>query len=320
MQISRPTNKGVSDVFGNYQTWRDLIHSGTDFLCYDEYFVAPEDCKINEVTDSTIQAVGLNEYETNEGIKVRFTHRFYHLNKPNLGLDGRTFKKGEQIAKSGNQSGQVGVGWHLHWTVVVSWPGNVALCDPLQLSDSGKIVTTVGENGLGSWTAFSKTAQKGGVVPLKTKFNLLDMAMVEELKKQNLTLQTQLNVLQGRFDTLYAESQSKDTQITNLNNSINDLNTRLALSVVQVEKLTSELNKLDGEFAVYRTQSEATQKSLEADIASKQTEIDALTADNKRLQEELRLYKISNVGSGTNVLVQIFLKIIDWIKGLFNKG
>ena len=131
---------------------------------------------------------------------------------------------------------------------------------------------------------------------------------------------TQLDILQGRFDTLYAESQAKDTQISSLNASVTDLNTKLGSSTKQVEDLLLKGNELDGQFSEYKTQSEADKKSLEESISLKETSLQAEIGNNQRLQEELRVCQAGSMGGQTSTVAEAFRKLLNWITNLFKKN
>jgi len=176
----KPTDHHITSSFADY-TWNDYVkrtvpHAGVDYghqgMVYFA-FVAPNDGVILSTNgrDSFILDCP-QEYETSSGVKIRFQHQFVHINKANLPRVGASFKQGQVICKSGDSDGKAKP--HLHWTCIVKWPGNNALCDGGRFVDSGEVWVSKNENGLQSWYLNSSWAgvPKNSVIPLKLLFKL----------------------------------------------------------------------------------------------------------------------------------------------------
>lgn len=130
----------------------------------------------------------------------------------------------------------------------------------------------------------------------------------------------QLVAVRTERDTIKGLLNEKDAQISSLNGSITDLNTKLAVCTQEKQGLLLRADKLDAEFSDFKAASAATQENLEEDIGKKESAIEVLTKNNERLQEELRACE-ANGGGGVNPdpVLTILARFAKWIKEKLGK-
>jgi hypothetical protein len=151
-------------------------------------------------------------------------------------------------------------------------------------------------------------------ITLKGVTHQLDNRVVVDPKDVIIESQKQeINTLKGLLN-------EKDGQISSLNVSVSDLNTKLAICTQEKQDLLLRADKLDAEFSDFKATSAATQENLEEDISKKASAIEVLTKNNERLQEELRACE-ANGGGGVNPnpVLTILARFAKWLKEILNK-
>lgn len=117
-----------------------------------------------------------------------------------------------------------------------------------------------------------------------------------------------------------AQLVDKDTQISSLNASINDLNIKHEIDTKEKENLLLKVKEANDELLNYKTDAEAVKEDLEKDLAKEKSANQVLTENNARIQEELRVCQ-ANTGSGVGAdpSLTILARLVEWLRKLLAK-
>lgn len=134
-----------------------------------------------------------------------------------------------------------------------------------------------------------------------------------ETCKQKDALQVELNTLKGILN-------AKDSEISGLTASKNDLTSRVETLLLENQDLNVKNHAINAEFIDFENNSKAEKEGLEAVIKQNESAISVLTDNNKRLQEQLVACQSGDeLGQGEAWVLVVVKKFVEFLRNIFRK-
>lgn len=121
------------------------------------------------------------------------------------------------------------------------------------------------------------------------------------------------------INTLKGLLTAKDDQISSLNASVDDLNTKHGIDIEEKKQLLLKVTESDDKLSDLTTVFETYKTDMEEVLKQKKSAIEVLTTNNERLQAKITEYEANGIGNNADPVLTILARFAKWIKEKLSK-